>query len=252
MKLIAYHNDQQVKEAALAQIRAHVAEDRLLKGYYWKNGMGSAVGCQIHSGNYVEYESRFGIPEMLAWLEDAIFEGLPNDKAQAWPERFMSAIRPGDDLSRVGWQFVYWLLTDATVNPAINDPMVAGVVQQCAGVLLPLTEGAPVDALAASAALDAARAASGTAADAVKTVPAVALGKALAARSAASTAGDAARAANAAQATECAMWIAASVASAAEGAANAASETERTEKGARAAAYIKMADKLISLIEGVP
>ena len=96
--MIAYHNDMANKVAILAQLNAHARADELVKGRYWENGKGCAVGCTIHSSDHAEYETRFGIPQMLARLEDRIFEGLPNGKAKEWPIRFMSAIRPGADL----------------------------------------------------------------------------------------------------------------------------------------------------------
>jgi hypothetical protein len=155
-KLVAYHNSQAEKDAILAQLAHHREADELIKGQYWQDGKGCAVGCTVHSSNHMAYEEQFGIPVMLAMLEDCIFEGLPNGDAKAWPERFMSAITPGVDLSRVGWQFVHWLLTDETVNPGINHPLVKETVKQCTNVLTPLTKGMTVDLSAAESAESAA------------------------------------------------------------------------------------------------
>lgn len=79
----------------------------------------------------------------LTLLEEC-FEGLPDGEAKPW---------------RVGWQFLHWLLTDSALNPAINDSIVRGAIQQCADVLLPLTEGRPANPRAAHAAWNAANAA---------------------------------------------------------------------------------------------
>jgi hypothetical protein len=111
-QVLAYHSDQEVKSAVLAQLQAHHDADEIIKGVYWQRGKGCAVGCTIHSGNHVEYEPRFGIPQALARIEDRVFEGLPNDRAKLWPLQFMDAIRPGADLSRIWPQFAVWLLTD--------------------------------------------------------------------------------------------------------------------------------------------
>lgn len=89
--MLAYHNDPSIKTALLAQLEGHRLADQIVKGQYWQNGKGCAVGCTIHSGNHAEYETRFGIPQALARLEDMIFEGLPNDLAMVWPGRFTSA-----------------------------------------------------------------------------------------------------------------------------------------------------------------
>lgn len=112
--MLAYHNDSAIKTGIIAQLEAHRAADQLMKGVYWQHGKGCAVGCTVHSGNHAEYEKRFGIPRVLARLEDRIFEGLPNAKAMEWPVRFMSAIAPGADLSRVWNRFGNWLLVDNT------------------------------------------------------------------------------------------------------------------------------------------
>ena len=157
--MIAYHNDPSIKSAILAQLETHRQADQIVKGQFWENGKGCAVGCTIHSGNFIEYEARFGIPLMLARLEDAIFEELPNHLAMGWPERFMAAIAPGTDLSKVGWLFLYWLLTDEMANPGINHPAVRDVVaasadimrRRAAGETVPYKETAEAQASAAEA-----------------------------------------------------------------------------------------------------
>ena len=150
--MLAYRNDPSIKSAILLQLQRHHDADEIVKGQYWERGKGCAVGCTIHSGDHVQYEPRFGIPRVLAHLEDTIFEGLPDAVAKQWPLRFMSAVRIGSDLSLVHWQFLHWLLTDKTVNPGINHPLVRDAVKQCASVVLLLAEGEPFDPGAASAA----------------------------------------------------------------------------------------------------
>jgi hypothetical protein len=231
--MLAYHNDPAIKADILAQLERHRRADALVQGYgYWEDGKGCAVGCTLHSGNHMEYESRFGIPVMIARLEDCIFEGLPAEQARQWPERLMSAIEPGSDLSRVGWKFLHWLFTDEGVNPGITHPVVSGAIKQCADVLVPLTKGERVDESAARSAASAAeraarRAARGAASAARGAARRAARGAASAARGAAESAAE-----SAARGADSAAWSAAwSAASAAE-----------------SAAYIQMADKLIELI----
>jgi hypothetical protein len=230
MTMLAYHNDPAVKAAILAQLARHREADELVQGYYgyWQDGKGCAVGCTLHSSDHMEYETRFGIPVMLARLEDCIFERLPVEAARQWPERLMSAIEPGADLSCVGWKFLHWLLTDETVNPGITHPLVEDAVKQCAEVLVPLTKGHPV---ARSAARRAERTAWGAASNACSEK----LWSETLWRAAWS-------AESAARAAEAAAWPAS--ADSAERAAWAAA------RGAGcSAAYIKMSDKLIALIQ---
>ena len=108
----AFHGDPAIKERYLARVRAHRAADELVRGQYWEDGKGCAVGCTIHSDDHGAYERELGIPREIAQLEDGIFEGLPNDLAISWPEEFLAAIQVGADLSLVWPRFALWLLAD--------------------------------------------------------------------------------------------------------------------------------------------
>ncbi len=111
-KLLAFHNDQSIKDKYLARVRAHALADELVKGQYWRHGKGCAVGCTIHSNSHLEYEVQLGIPMLLARLEDSLFENLPNRLAQTWPERFLTAPRIGAELDAVWPKFARWLMID--------------------------------------------------------------------------------------------------------------------------------------------
>jgi bacterioferritin-associated ferredoxin len=182
--------------------------------------------CVCLACQFLREEQPPHIPQMLWRLADAIFEGLPSAMAMRWPRRFLSAVKAGSDLSRVGWQFLHWLLTDETVNPGINDPAVRDAVKQCADVLAPLTNGQPVDVRAARRAASAALSAAWSAA----------WSAARRAASAAWTAESAAR--SAASAALSAAWSAAW---------SAARRAASAEDG-----YVRMSDKLIELIEAAP
>src|SRR5690349_18128098 len=108
----AYHGDSAIKRKYLARVRAHGKADQIIKGKYWENGRGCAVGCTIHSDAHAAYETELGIPAAIAHLEDTIFENLPNELALKWPERFLKAIKPGADLHLVVPRFMVWLLID--------------------------------------------------------------------------------------------------------------------------------------------
>lgn len=112
MTLLAFHNDPEIKQKYLDRVQAHASADEIIKGRYWEKGKGCAVGCIIHGCNHSAYETELGIPEKLAHLEDRIFEGLPLDLAKTWPNRFLQAIKPGADLSKVWPKFAIFLLTD--------------------------------------------------------------------------------------------------------------------------------------------
>lgn len=44
----AFHNDKKIKAKYLARVKAHIKAGEVIKGKYWENGKGCAVGCTIH------------------------------------------------------------------------------------------------------------------------------------------------------------------------------------------------------------
>ena len=164
--LTAYHGKPATKAMYLKRLRAHAKSDELVQGTGWADGKGCAIGCAFHTYDHAAGESLSGIPQMVLRLEDVIFEGLPNELAMKWPVRFMSAIKPGADLGRVGWLFLHWTLTDPAVNPGITHPMVAGAVRQCADIVWRIAAGedpASLENATALAARSAARSAASAA-----------------------------------------------------------------------------------------
>jgi hypothetical protein len=243
--LLAYHNDQAIKDKYLARVTAHRAADELIQGFgYWHDGKGCAVGCTIHGSDHMAYEAELGIPVAIARLEDSIFEALPGDSAREWPGRFLDAIRPGADLSRVTPKFLYWLLTTEAVNPGINHDLVKGAIAQCVAVVKEWADSGVVN--------ESARAAAAAAEAAAKSA------RAAAARSARAAAAAAAWSARAAAAAESAEWEAARTAaeaatqSAWSAAAWSAAAAEGVGQGFRSAAYVLTADKLIELLAEAP
>src|SRR5688572_29874601 len=120
----AFHNDPKIKEKYLKRVKAHQAADEIIHGQYWEEGKGCAVGCTIHSNKHASYEKELGIPEVLARLEDRIFEGMSNGHSKEWPVKFLSVIRTGADLSLVWPKFAVWLLAnkkDGVIKYAKTD-----------------------------------------------------------------------------------------------------------------------------------
>ena len=109
----AFYNDPLIKEEYITRLQEHYQADEIVKGQYWENGKGCAVGCTVHSSNHEDYELELGIPENIAHLQDRIFEGLPNKLAKKFPLQFLSSIKVGADLKNVSKLFTIWVLTDS-------------------------------------------------------------------------------------------------------------------------------------------
>jgi hypothetical protein len=110
--LIAFHGDPAIKAKYLARVAEHRRLDNLVRGATGHNGKGCAVWCTLNKYQHLAYESELGIPRAIAWLEDGLFESLPLAIAMKWPERFLSAIPVGADLSLVLPRFFVWMLID--------------------------------------------------------------------------------------------------------------------------------------------
>ncbi len=222
----AFHGDKAIKEKYLARLEVHRKADELIRGTGWNGHKGCAVGCTLEKYDHKSYETELGIPEVLAWLEDAIFEGLPLEKSMTWPTQFLEAIQVGADLSKVWHHFAVWLLIDPIdgVFKFNNHEAIRHV--------------ADLHALAASGSMP--TAAAWAAARAAARAAAWAAARAAAGAAAWAAAVDAARAA-AGDAAVDAAWAAAGDAAvdAAWAAAGGA---------ARAAAYIKQSEKLLELL----
>src|ERR1019366_7921066 len=100
-KMQAFHNDPAIKEKYLNRVRLHREADDLIRGIGWDGHRGCAIGCTLEKYNHAAFETELGIPEQIARLEDGIFESLPINLAMAWPERVLSAIKPGANLAMV-------------------------------------------------------------------------------------------------------------------------------------------------------
>jgi hypothetical protein len=245
----AFHNDPELKQKYLNRVLAHKAADEIIKGKYWENGKGCAVGCTIHSNNHAAYETELGVPQWLAHLEDRIFEGLPNDEAKDFPFLFLDAINIGADLNKIKIPMLIFIVESAKTNTKNKKALAAidsALVELRKDDLnLAALRKARVDAAAAAAALadiDAAYAV----ADAAATAAAAAA--ALADDANAATAAAVAYAANAAYAAAVADAAAAAAGVAYADDAAAAATNTAAASDAKQKEYSKFANKLLELI----
>ena len=154
MTLISYKGDKKLKKAFVKEIEKHRKADAILQGTYGKeNGTwkGCAVACSLRSlaildgeelkteySNHADYETKLGIPEWLARLEDTIFEGLPVGEAKEWPVQFAEAIPVGVNLESVKWEFGAFLMKEnieRVLSLDISEELKKQIVDAIRGVL---------------------------------------------------------------------------------------------------------------------
>ena len=147
MTLLAYHGDPAIKRKYLSRLRAHRKADELVAGVgFNQNGksvQGCAVGCTFDKYDHSRGPVEIGVPAVLIHLEDAIFEGLSRTGTRnehlAFPESFLSIIRPGADLSMVWPRFALWML-DGPRGPipakARNHPTVKAAIDRVSSLYL--------------------------------------------------------------------------------------------------------------------
>lgn len=260
--MLAYKNDEKLKEMYVQRAVAHREADQLVQGYgYWKNGKGCAIGCLAHADKNAHQvlENDAGLPTSLNHLADHLFENLPSDKYRVWPERYAAAPKVGADLSLVSARFMVWLLTEEVVKhfDATAFPEVAAC---CATVSTLYRRKIAGEEIVDKEWIAAARAARAAAADAAPDAAARAADAAARATYAAAYAAvDAA--ARAARAAYAAVYAAARAAYAAARAVDAvdaavyaavyaaACAADAAARAAACAAYERMADKLIELMQ---
>jgi len=257
--------NQELKDEIVAEIIKHRKQDQIIQGSYGKNvngvWKGCAVGCAIHSLNLKKgktlevsshkvYETEFGIPEILARLEERIFEGLSVEDSKTWPENFMSAIPVNVDLSLVWPKLAVFILTDAKYG-VIKHAENKDDVQIVSDLYSKVIAGGPVrgDDWKASAA--AANAAAHASAAYAATHAAHASAAASAASAASAAYGYAAYAYTSATSAASAASAASAYAYATSAAASAAyAYAYAYAASAASAAYFKiMADKLIEILK---
>jgi hypothetical protein len=165
-----------MKARFVAAAIEHREADRYLKGTY-ASGEGTtfracSVGCSLatvyggmDSNRYKHADHGFlsetlGVPEFITYLQDTIFEGLPDRAATEWTERLFSAIPVGADLSLV--QPAFLAAVQRRLLKSIDRdsfPSVYAAVEGVIAVLDDWTKTGRVNESAAESAAESARSA---------------------------------------------------------------------------------------------
>lgn len=110
--MLSFFNDQSIKDRHIARVNAHISAGELIHGVYWENGRGGAVGCTVHSGDFLDYERELGLPAWLARLEERLFDKLLPPADKHFVSSFLPSIPVGVDVEPVRWRYSAILLKD--------------------------------------------------------------------------------------------------------------------------------------------
>jgi hypothetical protein len=110
--MLSFFGEPCLKQAVVARVKEHQRLDQIIQRTYWDGTRGCAIGCVLHSGDHMAYETQLGLPVFLAYMDEHIFERLPLEEAKGWPLRFIEAVPVGVDLELVFPRFMHWLLSD--------------------------------------------------------------------------------------------------------------------------------------------
>lgn len=110
MVMKSFHNNIFIKNKYISRVKHHIDADNLVRGLGWKDGKGCAVGCTLENYDHQSYEIELGIPEWLARVEDALFEGMSIEKSKRWPLIFLETINVGIDLEKARTPFLIVVL----------------------------------------------------------------------------------------------------------------------------------------------
>jgi hypothetical protein len=252
----AFFNEQSLKDKYVNRVIRHRELDSLSKGATGHNGKGCAVACTLDMVyDHSRYPTELGIPEWLARVEDALFEGMSLERSRKWPEVFLRSIPLGADCDKARVPFIIAILErnirsiDACVFDKEANPEVARAASdtrsavaemiRCHREGLDLSAAKSAEYAAWSAECSARSAAKSAAKSAVWSAECSAMSAAWSAESAAKSA------------AWSAVWSAAKSAvwSAAKSAEYAAMSAAWSAESAAKSAYDEMADELIEILE---
>lgn len=160
-KILSYHNDANLKELIINEMKNHQVQDRFIKGSYGTYDdsgefRGCAIACAVNSvnktmGKHYDTKSHEALSEVLgipAWLfkvQDSFFECLPSELGSQFAIDFLESIPIGIDLEPIRWNLCTYLLKEGIETMGEKDNLFKEVMEEALEALrhsLMLYEGA--------------------------------------------------------------------------------------------------------------
>ena len=149
--MLSFFGEPCLKQAVVARVKEHQLLDQIIQGTYWDGTRGCAIGCVLHSGDHMAYETQLGLPVFLAYMDEHIFERLPLEEAKGWPLRFIEAVPVGVDLELVFPRFMHWLLSDPHGMRESADARTLRIIDDLTTLYARRIHGLPFDQASARA-----------------------------------------------------------------------------------------------------
>ena len=97
-KMRAFHNNQELKDATLAQLAKHAEADEIIRGTGWDGHKGCAIGCLLHEYDHSLLPERLGWPQWFGRVVDALHENVSGNKKWSggtWVQTVTEAVPVG-------------------------------------------------------------------------------------------------------------------------------------------------------------
>jgi hypothetical protein len=156
--MISFWGEDCLKKAVIARVKEHQRLDQIIQGTYWDGARGCAIGCALHSGDHMAFETQLGLPVFIAYMDEHIFEQLPLQEAKLWPLRLIEALPVGVDLHLVFPRFMHWLLRDPHGMRESADARTRRIIDDLTLLYARRIHGLLFDQASAEASAEAARA----------------------------------------------------------------------------------------------
>lgn len=139
-QLISYHNNSELKQEILHEVREHVKNNQLIQGEGWdeEKQQGCFAGCLTHCYDHQKASIKLGIPVWLLKLGDKIHEGLPEEKIGEFFIGFFDALQEGmikQHTDRILHQFLYNSLIDVIPQQYQTKSEIAKIIGMFKNVL---------------------------------------------------------------------------------------------------------------------
>jgi hypothetical protein len=109
-QLRTFHGDKKIKAEYIARVKDHVQAGEIIQGHYRLGDYRDAINATVHSSSHMDYETKLGIPFVVARIEDRVFEALPSPDFKEFPVKFLEIIPVGISLKMASYKFFSWLL----------------------------------------------------------------------------------------------------------------------------------------------